>query len=692
MKRPRIGSLLSLAALTALFVALGAGNLAAGDALNTRRGKSDRPKVAEPTAPQPPQALRRTAETPVVTQTQAETSTAPDPAARERQARSAELHAYARAAAEDHIRRVGVQQYYRTGVWRGMRDALADPSIGVWDHRIGRQAGRLDPRARRNGREIGEQQAAELAEMLAADRVAEQFHQLHEKPVFDDRAPRAGLGPESLPPVVAPTLELILSELSFARFSSRRLSAAFAGTDWTPGTLYGCDRFDRVYRGDWRDTTHAWNRWRERPTHRRWIDGFRFAANRQWAERAFREHFNHELDRLWEPLLLHAWEEGFDEGFEFGAWARYEMAWREGFAIGSAEATERAAGKIFDDRFPLHYEDSYARTFDAWSSEPRIELDDIVFTDADDDGVFSPGEQLTAEVRLINYGGAAGETAVDLDGKSLQRSAFTRSRVAARSRAEDAFRMTATIDPAAAVRRDESLELGVGDRITDLPFRVAWPLEFANPAAVLGLDPVAGTLDLEIPVTNISRRSRGAKLALEGFNVTQTVSIDRLEAGATQTVRFSIDGLAGSRLLDGSSGFSWSLTAEGNEQDRRQQRLPNYATDLNSPWLTQYLEALASGPRPDPVELQRVHALAWQRLESDWRRAIRRKNNPYKRDLKKNDNLTEVGDWVRRSQRGSGRSEVWSGLGDLIVTRADTLPGAHPLLRKWLRKLAREIG
>ena len=691
MKRPRIGNLLSLAALATLVVASGLSSVAAGDALHTRRGQADRPKVSEKKAPEPPQTLRRAEETPTATQTQAESSTAIDPAARERLARTHELHDYARAAAEDHIRRVGVQQYYRTGVWRGMRDALANPSIGVWDHRIGRQVGRLDPRARRQGRELGEQLAAEQGEVMAGDRVADQFHQLQENPHFDDQPPLAGLNPESLPPVAAPTMDLVLGELSFALFSSRRLSAAFSGTDWTPASLYRCDRFDRVYRNDWRDTAHAWNRWQERPSHRHWIQGFHFAANRSWAERTFRQHFNHELDRLWEPLLLHAWEDGFHEGFELGAWARYEIAWREGFAIGSSEAVERAAGKTFNDRFPVHYEESYARTFDSWNTGARIELDDIVFIDADDDGVFSPGEQLIAEVQLINYGGADGETGVDLDGQSLQRSVFTRTKIAARSRAQGALRLTATIDPAAVVRRDETLELGVGDRITDLPFRVAWPLEFADQATVLGLDPVLGTLELEIPVVNISRRSRGASLALAGFDGTQNASLDPIAAGATRTVRFSIDGLSGSRLLDGNSGFTWSLTAEGHEQDRRQQRLPNYAADLTSPWLTQYMEALASGPRPSPEELQRVHALAWQRLESDWRRAIRRNNNPYKRDLKKKDNLTEVGDWVRRSQHGN-QSEVWSGLGDLIITRSDTLPGAHPLLRKWLRRLAREIG
>ena len=50
----------------------------------------------------------------------------------------------------------------------------------------------------------------------------------------------------------------------------------------------------------------------------------------------------------------------------------------------------------------------------------------------------------------------------------------------------------------------------------------------------------------------------GASLALAGFDGTQNASLDPIAPGATRTVRFSIDGLSGSRLLDGNSGFTWS--------------------------------------------------------------------------------------------------------------------------------------
>jgi len=47
---------------------------------------------------------------------------------------------------------------------------------------------------------------------------------------------------------------------------------------------------------------------------------------------------------------------------------------------------------------------------------------------------------------------------------------------------------------------------------------------------------------------------------------------------------------------------------------------------------------------------------------------------------------------LKNERRGFESHEVFAGLGDDIASFAEELPGAHPLLRKWMKKLAKQVG
>ena len=82
------------------------------------------------------------------------------------------------------------------------------------------------------------------------------------------------------------------------------------------------------------------------------------------------------------------------------------------------------------------------------------------------------------------------------------------------------------------------------------------------------------------------------------------------------------------------------------------------------------------------------------RMRADWERACADDGNPYKRDYDEASASTALGELVREisNERSSFASRaVFAGLGSDIATLADTLPGAHPLLRKWMKRLAKRV-
>jgi hypothetical protein len=84
-----------------------------------------------------------------------------------------------------------------------------------------------------------------------------------------------------------------------------------------------------------------------------------------------------------------------------------------------------------------------------------------------------------------------------------------------------------------------------------------------------------------------------------------------------------------------------------------------------------------------------------ERLRADSARAADASGNLYKRDFESEGAETVLGELVRATQGGRcsfTSPQVVDSLDDDIAALSDDLPGAHPLLRKWMKKLAKRVG
>jgi hypothetical protein len=103
---------------------------------------------------------------------------------------------------------------------------------------------------------------------------------------------------------------------------------------------------------------------------------------------------------------------------------------------------------------------------------------------------------------------------------------------------------------------------------------------------------------------------------------------------------------------------------------------------------------LAREARPSRQDVAEARSLVLDRIRVDWDRARAADGNPYKRDVENGSATTALGDLARtikNERRGFENDDVFDGLGDDIASFASELPGAHPLLRKWMKRLAKQI-
>ena len=83
-----------------------------------------------------------------------------------------------------------------------------------------------------------------------------------------------------------------------------------------------------------------------------------------------------------------------------------------------------------------------------------------------------------------------------------------------------------------------------------------------------------------------------------------------------------------------------------------------------------------------------------RRLRVDWEAVARARGNAYKDDYRNGTTRTALGDLVRTyEEQGAGvaRPDLWRSLANRIDELAETLPGVHPRLRKYVRKLAARL-
>ena len=599
--------------------------------------------------------------------------------------------------AEEIARTVGWLEFYRVGVYEGIRTALADDSLGAWDHLQGLRIGRRDLQAHRIGSDAGARAAEASAGPAAESRVAEQFMDLSRVPRYaprfrqPDYSPGAGW-------TVAPELADLFRGHPLATVPRlpRRLAEAFDGWRYDPWRLYRCAAYTEFYDAHWADPDRAFDLWysdRRRSTaYRRLI-----RADRLRFQELFEDELAHRLRHHFERFNLRAFHLGFEDGWRYGAFVSYEWHFRLGYDEGFNQAATTAARAGFHATYGPAYERFYDRAFTDWSENPKPAILAVELEDGNHDGVFEPGEELAARFELVNYGGDGGRFGLRLDGQVLERPAETSVRLPARQRIRGGDSLRAVIHPDTPVRTGAELNFRLGDLWQAVPLRVSRPLEFAGGAALDRVDSLAGRAAVVARVVNRSRKPVRGAIDLASARepgIRESRELGVLSAGEERSARIELSGLRPLELLSGGIEIRLSARSGAVLQDELEFSFPDLSADLGNRDLVRYMVALSLDPQAPASDIAAARSLILRRLRVDWRAAVRGSGNPYRYDYSHHGTRTALGDLVQayqREKRSMVRPEVFAGLDGEIATLARELPGMHPFLRRHMKKLARRL-
>ncbi len=166
-----------------------------------------------------------------------------------------------------------------------------------------------------------------------------------------------------------------------------------------------------------------------------------------------------------------------------------------------------------------------------------------------------------------------------------------------------------------------------------------------------------------------------------------------VEAGQVRRLALEVDGLDPLDLLAGWVELDVALYGGSVVHDRFRYHIPDAARDLSNRDLLLFMVHLAREQR-DARRVAATRELLMTRLRADWKAAVARRGNPYKFDYRHDGATTALGDLVQtyRMQDPAVRNHpVFSGLSRDVLNLAERLPGIHPFLRKYVRRLAREL-
>ena len=106
------------------------------------------------------------------------------------------------------------------------------------------------------------------------------------------------------------------------------------------------------------------------------------------------------------------------------------------------------------------------------------------------------------------------------------------------------------------------------------------------------------------------------------------------------------------------------------------------------------LYVLDLAPDASSSDVARAQDLFLRRLQVDWQAVVAAGGNPYKEDYKRSGRRTAMGDLANSfdEQRHRVRNpRVFNSLAPRIEALAKELPGTHPFLRKWFKRLAKKL-
>ncbi len=605
-----------------------------------------------------------------------------------------------RWAAEEVSRRLGRRIFYRAGFYDGTHLALEILPAFPGDYAEGLRDGARDPGGWSQGQIAGTTAAEEISGGEATLRVEEQFMDLSAEPIFDARGvvpPWRAMTPGIEPPSIGEVFREVAAD--HVPGLDPTWSDAFHAWRFDPSSLHECSGYADFLEERWADPEPAFDLWLEVPRRSAPYRNLDLPADKQRFKEVFRAAYASRLAMLYDEELVLSYEIGHGDGWSWGSVVVAEWRYRSGYAEGFNQASLTAAAAAYSALYPSAYQRHYEDQFRSWSRMSAPGIVSLRIGDGSDDGIFQPGEAVLAWLELANYGGAPGRWSAVISSDLIEEAAEVTLDVPARHVASPAGPIGLKLREELPRGRGSAITVTVGDLRRDAPLVVSYPLSLTGVVRLSGLDLGAGRAVAEVEVANRSRRPLSGNLAL--FQMTpleatpEAARLDDLRPGETRSASFRLEGLEPLAALSGEVEMRFELTSGATRHDELRWSFPSLALDLESRELERFLVALAMDRSAPGPEVSAAIDLALERVAADWSAATVEEGNPYKHDYEERDSTTALGELVRAYQRERAHlvnREVFERLGGEIETMAESLPGSHPFLRKYLLRLARQLG
>ena len=561
--------------------------------------------------------------------------------------------------------------------------------------------GHSDPRVRAIGEQVANEAAAGPAASDAEDAVRRSFMDLTHEP---SRNGAIGLGRGRMPPpmrgpfAAEPILDDVFAAYPLTRAPGLSRDGRHAIEEWrvAPTLFARDDRATRAYDAKWKDPAFAFAVWRERQgrgSHWARLGG----GDRERFRAMFSDRFEEVLESIDSRFTREAFYSGFADGWRYGAPVAAEWAFRRGYAEGFDMGVIDTAAIAFRYAYPRAFEAAYDRSFDAWSRSVHAGLGEVQLTDENGDGIFEPGERVLIRVAVVNYGGGSGVYDLNASGSEFSGPADATLRLSGRGLVPDGERLALRVKDGVPPRTRTAVTVAIADAHADAPVYVSRPLEIDG-LPKIDTDRIGGRVTVSLAVRNTSRHDARAFVRVDssaGAGGAHHDDLGVIPAGGKRSASLTFSGIHPLDLIGAESRWTAFVSRDDTINDVNEVRMAPVATDLSNPDLMDFMVGLARAPDVSPSDVREARALMIERLRADWDRAVDASGNPYKSDFESEGARTALGELVRVTQggvRSFASPQVFEGLEGAVAELADDLPGAHPLLRKWMKKLAARLG
>ncbi len=565
--------------------------------------------------------------------------------------------------------------------------------MGNWDFQQGLRQGRRDPDAAAQGARLGSEASVEIAFQQAEADVERQFRDLSIRPKEN---PETFMRPQPFhleePPYPSPLIQELFRDHPLSYFSWWRKRGYDFQNNWSPNTwrLYNASSYHHFYDDSWRKSGHGFDWWCGNRQNQRYYSGLSKEQQDQFKQ-VFLQIFDQRLVSYFQSDTVRAYDFGWNDGWEYGAWMNQEWRYRQGYHDGAVENYRIAAENAFHRGYELNYKRTYNEVYQDWRRHAKPEINHAVLEDANGNGVFEPGEEVGVSFELVNYGGAAGVFQASLSGSQFRDGGESRIRIPARSRRVVEDGPKAVVSRRAPVKQDTSVTLRLGPIEQLLDVHISWPLILEDVVDVEFRNNLRGEARVGVSVRNVSLKTqRGGRISMGH----KPLPLGRLEAGSSKLYSFDVSDMKALDMLAGRASVSFDLTHDGRNIDALAYTFPEQASDLQNRDLWEILLDLARDRRAPREDIADAQDLVILRMKADWLASVQARGNPYKYDYKKGTATTALGDLVHIWQTEKATLEnkrVFLDLQGRLISLTRELKGAHPFLRKHFKRLAGKL-